>query len=312
MALGEVEAAEPRKPSPSRRVAVAHRSVPMSAQLVSAGLGVGVGLVSVVLSVVGLRGRRKRGANKRQVRLQQQAAAASKAGVELSPDLTPFGSPVGGTPIRVGSAKTAQDGTHPSSGSTTTQSTPAKAARDAARSDSAAAKDQKDNQRQYMTEISELQRQLAVLQRVHEEDRRAQQFLEEYKAQGEVLRRLEREREQQQQVISRLEVEIKDLKANPAVPFNGEQLAVMKRLSGRYAGPEAHSTYSNADSANQDTTSLDNSTYNKMTRMLKGMLAMPRASPAPSQPSTPRGTRVQQPREVNALVLESFIGGRLI
>ena len=37
-----------------------------------------------------------------------------------------------------------------------------------------------------MTEISELQRQLAVLQRVHEEDRRAQQFLEEYKAQGEV------------------------------------------------------------------------------------------------------------------------------
>lgn len=295
-------------------------------------LGAGVVLVSSLVGGLlgGLGRRRRRAAQQRQLKAGAAPAVAKTVSGPVL-DLTPFGSPAVGTPTRLTVGATSKEVPESAAQSavTSTSGTPSKSAARDTRSSSGDVAPSKD-QKQLLADYADLSRQLALVQSMQEEQRRAREFLEQYKAQTESLLKLaEKERTEQQQVIKGLQEELQDLKARPAFPLNGRDLEAFKRQVNGRAYEVAQSTYSESEKAGMDTMSADNKAWasSKLTASFKAMFggaqrppagatsAKGLVTPGSSQPSTPRGVRAAQPQQriqVDPSKLDAVFQGRMM
>ncbi|GLC47978.1 hypothetical protein PLESTB_000045900 [Pleodorina starrii] len=196
----------------------------------------------------------------------------------MAVDLSPFGSPVGNTPVRLPPAHRAD--------------------RMRARAESDA-DDQSDNasvrdQRQNLVDASQLQKTLKQMQEMAEENRKLSVFLAEYKADADKLSRLEQENRALRDVTRQLEVELQDLKTN-TLPRTGAELEMFKNAVRVPAAARSVCSNDETIALGASTASVDgvipdarvrrNSVFKQLLATLQGT-----ASTDVSQPTTPRGS----------------------
>ncbi|PNW72187.1 hypothetical protein CHLRE_16g678650v5 [Chlamydomonas reinhardtii] len=318
------------------------RATASSVLPLAAALGtVGVALISTVLGLLLKRPRKP--ASKAETKAEAKAEASEEVTARatsglaqaqhpasgLAVDLSPFGSPVGGTPARIAAAQ-----------GKIAAARCAESDIDDAGSDNASVRDQ----RQGAVDAAALQKMLRQMQEMADENRKLSAFLAEHKASTEKLLKLEQENQALRDVTNQLEDELKEIKTvtAAALPRTGAELEAFKRNVSRVPNV-ARSVCSNDETVvlGISTASVDEGARMQRTNVFKTLLAnlsniggtpsagnsvatTPRGSTggAGSQPLQPvggssRGRRGPAPEEAAAIgqavyqLLDQF-GGRMM
>ncbi|KAG2453837.1 hypothetical protein HYH02_002044 [Chlamydomonas schloesseri] len=251
-----------------------------ASSLSNVALPVALGAVGVAIfgTVLGLLFKRPRKAASKPVDESAKATAPSEQVVAaracsglpsqapasgLPVDLSPFGSPVGGTPARIAAAQ-----------GKTGAARRAESDVDDAGSDNASVRDQ----RQGAADAAALQKMLRQMQEMAEENRKLSVFLAEHKASTEKLLKLEQENAALRDVTSQLEEELKEIKSvtAAALPRTGAELEAFKRNVSRVPNV-ARSVCSNDETVvlgmGVSTASVDEGTRVQRANVFKTLLA---------------------------------------
>ncbi|KAG2434030.1 hypothetical protein HXX76_007759 [Chlamydomonas incerta] len=325
--------------NPVNELRMASSAVPLAAALGAAGLAV----IGTVLGLVLKRPRKTASKSasteaKAEAPASEAVAARATSGLPQQPascqpvDMSPFGSPVSGTPARIAAAQ-----------GKAAVARRAESDVDDAGSDNASVRDQ----RQGAVDAAALQKMLRQMQEMADENRKLSCFLAEHKASTEKLLKLEQENAALRDVTSQLEEELKEIKTvtAAALPRTGAELEAFKRNVSRLPNV-ARSVCSNDEASvvlGVSTASVDEGARMQRTNVFKTLLAnlsniggtpsagnsvatTPRGSTggagAGSQPLQPvggnsRGRRGPAPEEAAAIgqavyqLLDQF-GGRMM
>lgn len=213
-------------------------------------------------------------------------------------DLSPFGSPVGSTPVKVLTG-TRRDQLKSASVSSTPSKLRTTSVDDDDRSDRDSLRDQRQAQ---LVDPAQLKATLKQMQDMQEENKKLQAFLAEFKADTEKISKLERENQELRSVTRVLEQELTEIKAaaRPLVS-SGAELESFK--SSIHVPTVARSTCSHDDALGLSSASVDGNmdATRRRTNVLKQLLASmtnltttapstAASTPRNSLPPTPRGT----------------------
>ncbi|KAG2501625.1 hypothetical protein HYH03_000130 [Edaphochlamys debaryana] len=214
----DVQETAPEGPVGPRDARKAGANVPLAAVATAAAIALGGGILALLR-----KGRGKKLAPQRPTEANTPEPTCEPTPTEVPvvaqvkhashpaiPDLSPFGSPVGGTPLRIGKEKASRQ--PPSEPDTDDQS------------DNASVKDQRHS----LLDAAQLHRTLKQMQELAEENRKLSQFLTEYKADADKLSKLEEENRALRDVTRNLEQELQEIKS-ATLPRTGAELEMFKQ-----------------------------------------------------------------------------------